>query len=267
MNFGFMPYFLKIFSRAIKSFKENRYPWHRWYYLFGPARTNYTKRFKSWENMTLKEWLLYYHKKIIRNSPNAKGITISRATWLGVTIQKTPLDAWIYQEIIFKVKPDFIIEIGSYDGGGTMFFASILDLLGHGRVISIDIDRSHYVAKHPRIVNVTGDSGSREVVSRVRELTRGGRVFISHDGDHNTVPVLKDLNLYADLVSVGSYFVVEDGITDMFRAGESLSAAWTGGPLLAIEEFLKTRKDFTIDNECERHLVTYNPSGFLKKVS
>jgi len=262
-----MTYFIKTFLRAIKDFKKNRNPWHRWYYFFGPAHTDYTKRFKSWENMTLKEWLLYYHKKIIRNSPNAKGITISRATWLGVTIQKTPLDAWIYQEIIFKVKPDFIVEIGSYDGGSTMFFASILDLLGHGQVISVDIDRSHFVAKHPRIITVTGDSSSKEVVSKIKELTKNGRVLISHDGDHTRERVLQDLNLYADLVSPGSYFVMEDGITDMFRAGESLSAGFIGGPLLAIEQFLKTRNDFVIDRECERHLVTYHPSGFLKRVS
>jgi cephalosporin hydroxylase len=255
-----MKYFFRTFIRAVRSFNENGKPWDQWYRFFGPARTNYTTVFNSWKDMSLKEWLLYYHKKILR-APGG-----SRATWLGVPILKNPLDAWIYQEIIFKVKPDFIIEIGSYDGGSTVFFASLLDLLGNGKVISIDIDRSHYLAKHSRIIEVTGDSSSEEVVTKVKEICKNGRVLVSHDGDHQTERVLQDLNLYADLVSKGSYFVVEDGITDMFRAGEGMSSAFAGGPLLAIERFLKERKDFIIDKEQERHLVTYHPSGFLKKI-
>jgi cephalosporin hydroxylase len=139
-----------------------------------------------------------------------------------------------------------------------------MDLLGHGQVVSVDIDRTHFKVSHPRIVQVTGDSRSDDVVSRVRALCAGKTVMAIHDGDHRRDAVLSDLETYCDLVSPGSYFVVEDGIIDLFRPGDGLGS-YEPGPLAAADEFLARHPEFERDSGRERYLMTYNPGGFLRR--
>lgn len=217
----------------------------------GSLLSVYHRRF----GLTIRQWLLYHQHSIIFNKP----------TWMGVPIFKSPLDIWIYQEIIHEVKPDVIIEIGSAVGGSTLYLAHLLDLLGKGTVISIDIDRSTFQAQHPRIIPITGNSSAPEVVAQVAELANGKRGLVIHDGDHHREQVLADLNLYAGFVAVGSYLIVEDGIVDLFKPKE-MTWEHAKGPLAAIEDFTKERTDFMIDLERERYLITYNPRGYLKRV-
>lgn len=207
-------------------------------------------------SMTLREWLIFHQKNIVFENCN----------WMGVRCLKNPLDTWIYQELIYTINPDIIIEIGSYEGGTTLFFANILDIIGKGRVISIDIDRSNFKAKHDRIIVVDGDSASQEVFSKVTELCKDKKILIIHDGAHDKEHVLKDLTLYSTLVSVGSYLIVEDTIIDLFEYGDGLGTPYEG-PLSAITEFVKTNNNYVIDDDCERYLLTYNQRGFLKRIS
>ncbi len=209
---------------------------------------------EAWR-MTLYEWLLYHQKDI----------AFEKCSWMGIRMLKSPLDAWICQEIVHEVKPDIIIEIGSYMGGTTLYLAHLLDILGHGQVISIDIDRTVYKARHDRIIELTGDSSSDEIVSQVRSLCEGKTVLVFHDGGHAKTQVLKDLSVYAPLVTLGSYFVIEDGIVDIFDVGDGIGIK-EEGPLAAVEEFLGVNKDFTIDAERERYIMTYNPRGFLRRI-
>jgi cephalosporin hydroxylase len=206
---------------------------------------------------TIPAWLHYHHYEILK----------SRAvTWMGVPTLKNPLDAWIYQEILFEVRPQVVVEIGSWSGGSTLFFAQLLDLLGGGQVISIDIDRTPYRVRHPRIVEITGDSGSPEVHAQVGPLCAGKSTLVVHDGNHGREAVLKDLHTYAQWVSVGSYLIVEDGIVDVFE-GRGLGSDSGEGPLLAVDEFLLQRRDFAVDASRERYRITYNPRGYLKRLS
>ncbi len=224
-----------------------------------------TRRFWAWKrtrreqaerlNMSLRQWILHHQQRVVFND----------CRWMGVPTWKSPLDAWIYQEIIYEVKPAYIIEIGSAAGGSTLYFAHLLDLLGNGIVISIDIDRSRYSVEHDRIATITGDSSSPEVVARTREICRGKSVLIVHDGGHKTEQVLKDLEAYSTLVSVGSYFIVEDGIIDLFRPNDGI-ADFNDGPLAAIEHFLSRNSNFVSDVGRERYIATYNPKGFLKRI-
>jgi cephalosporin hydroxylase len=184
---------------------------------------------------------------------------------MGVRALKNPFDAWIYQEIIYDVKPDVIVEIGSAEGGSTLYFANLLDILGKGMVISIDIDRSKYGVKHDRIVVITGDSSSQEVIAKITKLCHGKCVLVVHDGDHHREQVLKDLRSYSKLVSVNSYFIVEDSIVDLFKPGDGLGQ-WYEGPLKAIEQFISETSNFVVDKERERYILTYNPKGFLKRI-
>ena len=206
--------------------------------------------------MTLRQWLLYHQREI----------SFTKSYWMGIRAIKNPIDAWIYQEIIYETKPDIIIEIGSAEGGSTLYFATLLDSLGKGNVISIDIDRTKYKARHPRIVEITGDSSAPETVAKASELCRGKSVLVVHDGGHSAVQVGKDLLLYSDLVNVGSYFIVEDSIIDLFNPGDGIGE-WGPGPLIAIEEFLKDNSDFVVDKERERWILTHNPKGFLKRIN
>jgi len=205
--------------------------------------------------MSLKQWFLYQHRNII----------FDKCYWMGVRAMKNPLDAWIYQEIIYEVKPDIIIEIGSAEGGSTLYFANLLDLLGKGIVISIDIDRTKYHIEHGRITIITGNSSSPDIISKVSNLCNGKCVLVVHDGDHRKESVLKDLRPYSTLVSVNSYFIVEDGVADLFQAGDGIGM-FEEGPLKAIEEFLVENHNFIVDKERERYILTYNPKGFLKRI-
>jgi len=184
---------------------------------------------------------------------------------MGVKALKNPLDAWIYQEVIYDVKPDIIIEIGSFEGGGTLFLANILDLLGKGRVISIDVDRTNYNVRHNRIITITGDSSSPEIVRKVSKICDRKSVLIIHDGDHSKEQVLKDLKLYSGLVSIGSYIIVEDGVMDFFKPGDGIGS-YVDGPYAASQVFLNENPNFIVDKKRERYILTYNPKGFLKRV-
>ena len=188
-----------------------------------------------------------------------------RISWMGVRTAKCALDAWIYQEIIYRVRPDVIVEIGSDRGGSTLYFAHLLDAMNHGIVVSVDIDRSRFQVQHERIRLVTGDSAAPETVAQVAPYCVGKRVLVVHDGGHNKEQVLRDLRAYADFVSVSSYFIVEDSIIDLFNPEDGLGRYWDG-PLPAIEQFLHERPDFVVDSECERYLLTNNPRGYLKRV-
>jgi cephalosporin hydroxylase len=207
---------------------------------------------------SLSDWVLYHQEKI----------HFKKMRWMGVKTLKNPLDCWIYQEILCDVRPDVVVELGSLAGGSTLFFCHMLDLLGNGMVVSVDIDRARYQVQHPRLTDITGDCSDMAVVSRVKALCRDKSVLIVHDADHTKAAVLRDLQLYADLVSVGSYFIVEDGIVDLFDASVSKRLRWDrgAGPLAAIREFLKHDTRFAIDNERERYIITWNPCGFLKRV-
>lgn len=205
----------------------------------------------------LRRWLNHHHSDVL----------FERCTWMGVKAWKNPMDAWIYQEIIHEVGPDVIVEIGSASGGSTLYLAHLLELIGNGVVVSVDVDRSTFVAEHPRIVTVTGPSSAAGTLDRVSELCRGQRCLVIHDADHTKEQVLVDLHAYAPLVSVGSYLVVEDGIVDLFHPWEHLGVTYEG-PLSAIEEFLRTPNEleFEVDSDRERYVLTANPRGFLRRV-
>ncbi|MCC6446023.1 MAG: class I SAM-dependent methyltransferase [Armatimonadetes bacterium] len=218
---------------------------------FRPMQEEYRERF----SMTLRDWLLYHQRDIV----------FEKCSWMGVPTLKNPLDAWVYQEIVHEVRPEVIVEIGSAHGGSTLFFAHLLDLVGQGRVVSVDVDRTNYRISHPRITAITGDSADPQVIERVQRECQGQSVLVMQDGGHMKEQVLSDLRAYSGLVTPGSYFIVEDSIVDLFKPGDSLGFA-KDGPLAAIEEFLVENPDFVIDAKRERYLLTYNPRGFLRRI-
>ena len=188
-------------------------------------------------------------------------------TWMGVEIQQNPADAWIWQELIWELKPDFIVETGTYTGGSALYLASLLEVMDlPGKVVSVDINPIvEEVSKRPifrkRVKLVQGDSASPEVVERVARAVEGGEVvMVTLDSLHTKEHVLKELERYAPLVTPGSYLIVQDTrIRDFFPQ-------FGPGPGEAVEEFLKNHDEFEIDRDRERLLLTYYSGGFLRRV-
>jgi cephalosporin hydroxylase len=186
----------------------------------------------------------------------------TKALWLGSQALKNPLDLWIYQELVFETRPDVIVETGTWRGGSALYLASICDLMGAGDVVSIDIAemRDDY-PQHPRITYLAGRSSTDpEVVAEVTERVGGRRTLIVLDSDHSQRHVEDELDAYAPLVPVGCYLVAEDSNIGQIR--KDLSP----GPLEAVDAFLARNRDFEIDREREKFLLTFNPSGFLRRV-
>jgi cephalosporin hydroxylase len=186
----------------------------------------------------------------------------TQATWLGSQALKNPLDLWVYQEIMAETRPDVVVETGTYRGGSAHFLASVCDLLGSGEVVSIDIElwREDY-PQHPRITYLAGRSSTDAgVLAEVSERVEGRRTLIVLDSDHSQGHVEAELDAYAPLVPVGCYLIVEDSNIGQIRKD------LMPGPRQAIETFLAGRSDFKIDREREKFLLTFNPSGYLKRI-
>ncbi len=181
--------------------------------------------------------------------------------WFGHSVQKCPLDLWIYQNILFETQPDFIIETGSGYGGSALYMAHICDLLGRGKIISVDI-KDIPRPKHDRITYLTGSSVDGEVLKSVKDLVPEHALVIL-DSDHTCKHVLQELRMYEHFVAKGSYLIVED--TDV--AGHPVCPDHGPGPFEAVTEFLLLNKHFKIDLACEKFLMTQNPGGYLKRVS
>lgn len=190
------------------------------------------------------------------------GATRSDTQWLGVRTDKCPLDLWVYQELIWRVKPDTIVETGTLDGGSALYLASICDLAGCGRVLTIDIEPPPRAPEHERITFLHGSSVDPDIVARVRETAGGGTVMVILDSDHRREHVLAELRAYADLVSVGSYLIVEDTILN----GHPINPEFGPGPMEAVEAFLAEDRRFEVDRGCEKLYLTFNRGGYLRRI-
>jgi cephalosporin hydroxylase len=182
--------------------------------------------------------------------------------WLGTPVIKCPLDLWIYQEIIVdtKTRPDLIIETGTMRGASAHFMAWVFDLVGSGRVITIDNRDLDGRPQHPRIQYLTGSSIDEEIVMRVRDsVERDERVMVVLDSRHHRDHVIAELRAYAPLVTTGNYLIVEDTNVNSWRQ------EFEPGPLEAVREYLEEDGSFEIDRGREKFMMTFNPNGYLLK--
>ena len=212
--------------------------------------------------------------------------------WLSRPIIQYPQDIVATQEIIWKVKPDLIIETGIAHGGSLVLSASILALLDYcdalesgtildpkspkRKVIGVDIDiRSHNreaLDKHPmrnRMELIEGSSIAPEIISKVHDLSKGyKRIMVFLDSNHTHEHVLAEMDAYAPLVSSGSYCVVFDSVIEDLPNEVMEEQPWAKGnsPKTALWEYLNKNSDFSIDSSIqEKLLITVAPDGYLKK--
>jgi len=185
--------------------------------------------------------------------------------WMGIKTAKCPMDMWVYQELMFQLKTDLFIETGTLQGGSALFFAQMFDLMGKGKVITIDIDGDNNNSnrpKHPRIKYITGSSIDPDIVAGlIPDVEAAESVMVMLDADHRAPFKLQELQLYSPLVTAGSYIIAEDSCFDEFPAWPEYGP----GPAAAITEFIEGNDEFEIDRSPERHMITFSPRAFLKK--
>lgn len=181
-----------------------------------------------------------------------------RTLWRGIPVQKLPSDMFLYQELIYLTRPDYVVETGTAHGGSALFFADMLELMGHGEVITIDLNFEPNYPQHPRIRYISADS--LDAIDEVKNIVKGKRVLVSLDSDHDKEHVLKEMEAYAPMAT--EYMVVEDT-----NIGHPIDVGQIDeGPMEAVMEFLKTHDEFEIDTAAHKFLVTFHPNGWLRRV-
>ncbi|MHB8488385.1 MAG: CmcI family methyltransferase [Candidatus Dormibacteria bacterium] len=184
--------------------------------------------------------------------------------WLGVPAWKCPLDLWVYQEIIQELRPALIVECGTAHGGSAYFLASICDLLGSGEIVTIDVETKPGRPIHPRITYILGSSVDSDVIAQVQSrVPATGNVLVILDSDHRAPHVERELSLYSGMVTLGSYLIVEDTNINNHPVGPGFGP----GPMEAVSSFLETNHQFLVDEGRQKYHLTFNPRGFLRRVS
>lgn len=203
-------------------------------------------------------------------------------TWFGRPIIQLPEDLITLQEVIYRVKPDVIVETGVAHGGSLVFYASLFEAMGHGRAIGVDIEirphnraaiESHELAH--RILLVEGSSIDPAVVSSVREqIAPDERVLVLLDSNHSKAHVTAELDAYAPLVTPGSYLVATDGVMEWLEGVPGAGPQWsTDNPKAAVEAWLPLHPEFELEepppiefNEGQvTERVTHWPSAYLRR--
>lgn len=198
--------------------------------------------------------------------------------WLGMPIIQYPHDIICMQELIWNIKPQYIIETGVARGGSIIFYASMLKLINStGKIIGIDVDiREHNrkrIQEHPLynyVELIDGSSTDESVVTKVQsKLKSNGPVIVLLDSNHTHEHVLKELQIYADFVTKGSYLVVFDTAVEDMPEGMIPDRPWGPGnnPKTAVWKFLKNHPEFEIDKQIQNKLmITVAPDGYLKRI-
>ena len=195
-------------------------------------------------------------------------------SWLGIPIIQLPGDIVSMQELLWRLRPDVIVECGFAHGGAAILYASILELLGKGTVIGVDVEVRTYnrvaIENHPlshRIQILESSSVEQATCERLRRAVTGaGTVLVVLDSNHSRAHVERELELYHSLVTPGSYLVVMDGAQAHVWDTPRGRAEWReDNPLPAIESFLAAHPEFVDDPHWTRAHVTSSPHGFLRR--
>jgi len=203
---------------------------------------------------------------------------IHQSNWMGEPVLQLPQDMFAVQEIIYRTRPDFIVEIGVAWGGSILFYATICEAIGHGQVVGLDIfipddlkqRLSSKGAVSKRIHLFTGSSIDEALFQQVAQMTNGSKnVFVILDSHHTHEHVLKELCLYSRFVGKGHYLLCGDTILEYIPIQSHRKRDWYPGnsPKSALDEFLIGNDRFVKDDFFDNKLLlTCNPKGYLRAV-
>lgn len=185
-----------------------------------------------------------------------------RTFWMGHSCAKCPMDMWVYQEMMVQLGTDLLIETGTLRGGSALFFAHLFDLMGRGKILSIDITLQANLPQHPRIEYIESSSIDKAALDQVESAASNAKsVIVLLDSDHKAPYKLKEMEAYARFVTPGSYMIAEDTCFDAYPAFPEYGP----GPAQAVKDFMAGNSEFEIDRSWERHLISFAPGGFLRK--
>jgi cephalosporin hydroxylase len=204
--------------------------------------------------------------------------------WMGIEMQQYPADLMAYAELLYQLRPEFVIETGTYHGATSVYLAGLMEKIRpqDGKVVTVDIvgenwEQTVKSGKVPeglleRITFIKGDSVGQETLRVVSERVRGKSCFVILDSYHAGDHVLKELRLYSQFVPVGGYIIVND--THLEQLGAIRESLWTrltkpeagNGPFWAVERFLETASAFEVDNRFPTSYLSCAPNGFLKRI-
>ena len=205
------------------------------------------KNYTDLVNFDLKSLELGHHKLLYKDIP----------------IIKCPFDYVIYQMILWEVKPDLIIEVGTNKGGSALYFADLLDMIGHGEIHTIDIeDIVHEEVKNHKRIKFFKSGYEKYDLKNTEGFKK---IMIIEDGSHTYEDVKAALHKFNSVVNKNSYFIVEDGILDKM----GWKNKYNGGPNRAIKEFILENDSYIIDRKwCDLFGInaTFNTNGFLKRI-
>lgn len=198
--------------------------------------------------------------------------------WMGVPVIQYPQDLMAMQEIMWRVKPDLVIETGVARGGSVLFYASMMKLLGvNGRVVGIDVDirpsNRDSIEGHPLgefVALIEGSSIEAETIDKVASFaSKARRIMVALDSHHSHDHVLRELELYSPFVKKGSYVVVFDTGIEFLPPDLIGDRPWGPGnsPSSAISSFLSSNDRFVVDDEMDaKLLISVAQSGYLNCV-
>lgn len=192
-----------------------------------------------------------------------------KMTWLGVTMEQNPCDIQSMQEVLYDIKPDVLIEAGTFRGGSTLCYATVLSQIKPNfKIYTIDTDpHIEKASKFPiwkeHVVSLKGMSTDPSIVDKIKnEIPKGAVVLVTLDSNHSRDNVYKELQIYSQLVTPGSYLVVQDTNVN----GHPVYEKFGPGPMEAVNDFLKENHDYVPDRSREKYILTYYPKGWLKRL-
>lgn len=205
--------------------------------------------------MSVKDWL-YYHQNNIHFNQKYRGLNMI----------KNPFDLVVYEEMLWELKPNVIIEIGNAFGGFSLWLSDRLKMIGvNSKLITIDLnsggDTNLQDFKSDKFISIIGNCNDPEVINNVKNyIGKEDVVLIVEDSAHTFENTMQVLENYKNIVTVGSYFIIEDGICDVLDLGIK------PGPMSAVEKWIGNNTNFKVDRDRERYIMTYNPKGYLKRL-